>query len=722
MADPIEELLVGLGFDYDDEAAEQYEDAIDSILDSLRNFVLGISAAAGATFLLAQRIASTSDELLKTATDIGTTSDQLHGLRYAAQLAGLDASTADNVLRTLDKTVVDLAHGSSQAAEAMALLGVNTRDQYGKAKPLLDLLPEISTALEGMSRERQVYIAEQLGLREALPLLKQGGEALTGFIAEAKRLNNITRKDSEMAAEFNDEWLRVTTALSGVGTEIGRTLLPMLTDLFVSMQDGLLILQSWLVKGRELVVQWGGWEVVLSDLSLVLAGLLTPMLIRRMIMFIGFIRKGAAFIGALRVVALALSGALAAAATAVVLIGEDLYRYFNGAPSLVGELVDKFPLLGAVLENARLILKSFYNVIVGFGELWLDVNGRILSSMSGMFDTVYNMFPEHFAAMGEVVDKFFGEILNVAGRTDWAEALLAHSEKFRDFLRNLPDEVEKAFRSLGVKIADNLRQLLQDAINTISKIPLVGELLVEQPEQRPNNTPYATSDVPESTQPTKIIKAVDPDVPDSIVPINNTVNTSEQIENITRNITEVVDNVVPITEKVVERVVEITNEKVLPVTERVTDNVVSFPVQENNNQQPVTQPTQQPELVDSLIESVIKPVVNVTMPEAARSTDNMLQKPNEINTITERFVERVSEPMAKQAQMTQTVAPQKVVVVTQQDGGSSGTSDSRKAVVNQTNHYTISGVETSKLLEQLREEEERRLEELNEELNSAVGI
>lgn len=153
------------------------------------------------------------DETAKAARSLGTTTENLTGLQYAAELSGLAVDQLSKGLQNMVRTASEAADGVGTAAEVVGELGLNAAE-LEKLDPA-DQLAKIADALSEITNQSdRVRLAEKLfGSRNAqgfLVLLEQGSAGLRDMTEAARELGRVY-SDSEAAKveEFNDRLSRM---------------------------------------------------------------------------------------------------------------------------------------------------------------------------------------------------------------------------------------------------------------------------------------------------------------------------------------------------------------------------------------------------------------------------------------------------------------------------------------------------------------------------------
>jgi len=185
------------------------------------NFVAGSvlnlkTALAGAAFtLLVRQSLLATDSLSKTASKIGTTTEALGGLRYAADLAGLETRTMDMALQRFTRRTAEAAMGTGEAKGAIKELGLSAQEL--NRMPLDKRMIVLADAFQGVTSESdQLRLAFKLFDSEGAALvnvLSQGGDGLKAMLGEAKALG-LTMSGS--AAKGVEDTVDALTKMQGL--------------------------------------------------------------------------------------------------------------------------------------------------------------------------------------------------------------------------------------------------------------------------------------------------------------------------------------------------------------------------------------------------------------------------------------------------------------------------------------------------------------------------
>ena len=176
--------------------------------------IVGLVGTAGFGLLISRSLQAT-DALAKTASKIGTTTEALGGLRYAAEIAGIETRTMDMALQRFTRRTAEAAVGTGEAKGAIKELGINAQEL--NRMPLDKRMVVLANAFENVTSESdRLRLAFKLFDSEGAALvnvLSQGGDGLKEMLGEAKALG-LTMSSS--AAKGVEDTVDSLTKLSGL--------------------------------------------------------------------------------------------------------------------------------------------------------------------------------------------------------------------------------------------------------------------------------------------------------------------------------------------------------------------------------------------------------------------------------------------------------------------------------------------------------------------------
>lgn len=401
----IDELLVGLGFEYDPSEMKQFNDDVGKTVNILKS--LTKVAIAGATAITALTVSSTAatDEQGKLADEIGDTVENIDALQFAAKIAGGTADGVSSSLQNLAIRASEASRGLGSGVEAFGLLGISVTDVNGKLKPTSDLLLEISGQFETLDKAKQIELADKLGVRDSIRLLQQGKASIADLVSEAKLLGTTTEEDAAIAAEFQDSLTKLWQIIKQVSRTLSKVFAPILNDIVTSFTD-------WWKINREIIEQklpeWiEKFTMAMKLLTIAVGGFLAFRLASHLLTLITLM-KGLTFSTlAMNAAAFLLPALIAAAAVAFVALVQDAKVFFEGGESFIGDMIKKYP---EWADEIRVVASIFATIA--------DLTGMIFDGWNAIIDLFKNF---SFEGLKEVVGNlpgFLGDatgLVNVGG-------------------------------------------------------------------------------------------------------------------------------------------------------------------------------------------------------------------------------------------------------------------------------------------------------------------
>lgn len=177
------------------------------------------------------------DDMGKAAQKVGTTSEALSRLSYAADLSDVSFEQLTTGLTRLSKSLADVSTGGKgPAATAFAALGISVTNAAGQIRASDEVFAEVAEKFARLENG-STKTALAMGIfgkagAELIPLLNSGRDGLKSMADESDRLGNTISTNAAANAEiFNDNITRTQTALQGVVNAITTAALPVLTYL-----------------------------------------------------------------------------------------------------------------------------------------------------------------------------------------------------------------------------------------------------------------------------------------------------------------------------------------------------------------------------------------------------------------------------------------------------------------------------------------------------------
>jgi len=202
--------------------------AIAGSVFSLRTALVGVAGAAGFGLLVRSSLNAT-DSLAKTAAKIGTTTEALGALRYAADLTGVATQTMDMALQRFTRRTAEAAKGTGEAKGAIKELGINAKEL--NRMPLDQRMIVLADAFQNVSSESdRLRLAFKLFDSEGAALvntLSQGSDGLKAMLGEAKLLGLTMSSTAAKGVEDTvDSLTKLRSLAKGVKDQFVAALAP----------------------------------------------------------------------------------------------------------------------------------------------------------------------------------------------------------------------------------------------------------------------------------------------------------------------------------------------------------------------------------------------------------------------------------------------------------------------------------------------------------------
>jgi hypothetical protein len=200
----------------------------------------GFGVAGAALAALAARAGSAGYEVSRTSRSLNLSTSDLQRYRGAANLAGVSTEDMTGSLASLGSTLHEAEMGrNNEAAAMLAKLGISIEHTADGAVNATPALVAMSRAISRVSDPyTQAVIASAFGLERALPLLRQGPEAMEKLAKKAEELGVVQGpKAIKWSEDFGDSLNRLKTAAGGVATEMGSILVPSVTRMMDTTAD-----------------------------------------------------------------------------------------------------------------------------------------------------------------------------------------------------------------------------------------------------------------------------------------------------------------------------------------------------------------------------------------------------------------------------------------------------------------------------------------------------
>lgn len=302
--------------------------------------ILSVAAVTGAVL----SAANNADALGEFSERLGLNIQDVNAWGDAVAVNGGTAESFRASVDTLiDGLVTFATKGTSRVSPFFDELNIKMVDAKGKARDVMEILPELADRFEKLSKQESAGLGRKLGLDQGtIMLLQRGRREVEDQIRIQKELGTVTAENAEIAGKFNDQQDNTAKVFRSLFTVMGSTILPVFTRILSGLQG----VGSFLVKHSDFMV--GLLIAIGAAITFYALPPLISMAVAVVTAFAPFLLMGAIVTGV---------------AVAFALLYDDVMNFIDGNDSLIGQILTAYPAIGEVA-------KALYDVIM---ELWAGV-------------------------------------------------------------------------------------------------------------------------------------------------------------------------------------------------------------------------------------------------------------------------------------------------------------------------------------------------------------
>lgn len=375
-----------------------------------------------------------ADQISKVAQKIGTTTEELSKLRYAAELTGVSQNTLDMAMQRFTRRLAEAAQGTGEAKGALEEMGISAKSMLNiPLEQRMQVLADRFKAIENPAD--RVRIAMKLFDSEGVSLvntLANGSVELNKMTSEAQRLGLVIDTKTAKASEaFNDNLTRLTSKLSSVGIRIANYLVPYLvrlTDYLINFFDNIdfTYLGEFIKKLDKLAMQIVAVITALASIvtalkiystAMILAGKATELF--NVALKNNKVVKFASWLGVLGSEANDLSGEFSdllkevSKVTGITI--PDLTPNNSGMGAVASAIyLPERTKVDLLLKEIKDKMKNFYDDITDYGTQFAD---SIQNSVMGIEDAFVNFAKTGKLSFSDLADSIISDLARMAIRS-----------------------------------------------------------------------------------------------------------------------------------------------------------------------------------------------------------------------------------------------------------------------------------------------------------------
>lgn len=169
----------------------------------------------------------------------------------AAEVAGGSASGLQGTMDMLSQAQTELQlTGQSSLIPYFSALGVSIADVNGKAKPVSDILLDLSDRFSRMDRTTANNIGRMMGLDQGtMNLLLKGRAEVELLIKRQKEYGAVTKQQAEQSSRLKEMMVQSRQSFEAFGRELLSAAMPALEGLFKLFEG----LGDWMRENKEFV-------------------------------------------------------------------------------------------------------------------------------------------------------------------------------------------------------------------------------------------------------------------------------------------------------------------------------------------------------------------------------------------------------------------------------------------------------------------------------------
>jgi hypothetical protein len=206
---------------------------------NLKTALISAAGIGGFGYLVKQSLNAT-DTLAKTATKIGTTTEALSRLRYAAGLASVETRTVDMAMQRFTRRLSEAANNTGEAKSALRELGIDARALQKipldeQMYVLADAFQNLSSGTDDVRLGFKLFDSEGLAF---INVLKTGSAGLREMFNEAEMLGAVMSGGAAKGVErASDALTRMGTLIRGLVSQFVAALAPAIETATTALKD-----------------------------------------------------------------------------------------------------------------------------------------------------------------------------------------------------------------------------------------------------------------------------------------------------------------------------------------------------------------------------------------------------------------------------------------------------------------------------------------------------
>ncbi len=303
----------------------------------------------------------------QTSDALGVAIEDVDAFGKAAQAMGGDAEGArDSLTDMAEKIGEAMSDAESGAAKAFKALNIGLKNVDGSAKNGLTGLLDLAKAVEGMSKSEAIFKIKELGITDnrTVEMVLKGRKELERMLKAQKEQCTITKESAENARKFTEAMGYLKLSVSNAGASFLDSIIPALTQVIEWLGKGV----DWIKENKSFVIGFFG------GVAAIVGAVYLP----------AMLSAAAATIAATWPF-IAIGLAITAAAAAFALIYDDVMNFIDGNASFIGQVSEKYPLVGKIVRWMIDAFKELWNtLLMGAKQIGEFVGAAFMQIVEGI--------------------------------------------------------------------------------------------------------------------------------------------------------------------------------------------------------------------------------------------------------------------------------------------------------------------------------------------------
>ena len=468
MANTLDELLVGLGFDYDPEDLEQFNKDLDSTVSTIKSFAKVVVAGTAALIGFTAVTTAATDKQAKLSKQTGVSVDQIDALEFALKRSGGESSSLGTSLEQLSIRLSEASRGVGSGIEAFGILGISVTDANGKLKETDDVLLEVSDSLQRFSKAEQIELADKLGLKDSILLLQEGSKGINALTQEAKALGVTTKEDAKLSEDFQDSLADIFQIIKQGSRVLTRSFIPILQNIATSMTD-------WWKVNREIIEQnlpkfIDRATLAIKLLTLASLSFIAIKLVNVLLTALTLFRSLSLAVLATNFAIAAIPIAIATVIAAFALLAEDAKVFFEGGESFIGKMIEKYPEWAAEIRTLAAVFATVAEltgmISDGWGEIFkLFTSGTAIEDFKLVMNQLGRDISDVFKQIKMDIFSFFDDL--------WKDITSSFENNFIKPIEDKIDALKDLFTDISFNpFSDDETENIKQTVDTVTQIVL----------------------------------------------------------------------------------------------------------------------------------------------------------------------------------------------------------------------------------------------------------